>query len=242
MRVRLLPFTPSRKFLAMNPIGYRILPRPAPAVAADVLAGFAAIGSAQISDCMNRLYGVSGLRPLHAGNQRTVGLALTVKTRPGDNLMIHKAISLGGAGDVIVVDGAGDTSNALVGELMMMDAQGRGIAGFVIDGAVRDLDVFAQGQFGCFARAVSHKGPYKDGPGEINVPVSVGGQVVNPGDVVVGDADGVVVIPAEHAAAVLALATKKEADEAVAKEKLRAGTYTKPWLEKTLAEKTGAVK
>ena len=72
--------------------------------------------------------------------------------------------------------------------------------------------------------------------------VSVGGQVVNPGDVVVGDADGVVVIPAEHAAAVLALATKKEADEAVAKEKLRAGTYTKPWLEKTLAEKTGAAK
>ncbi|CUJ34249.1 4-carboxy-4-hydroxy-2-oxoadipate aldolase/oxaloacetate decarboxylase [Achromobacter xylosoxidans] len=146
MRVRLLPFTSSRKFLAMNPIGYRILSRPAPAVAADVLAGFAAIGSAQISDCMNRLYGVSGLRPLHAGSQRTVGLALTVKTRPGDNLMIHKAISLGGVGDVIVVDGAGDTSNALVGELMMMDAQG---------------------QFGCFARAVSHKGPYKDGPGEI---------------------------------------------------------------------------
>ena len=87
---------------------------------------------------------------------------------------------------------------------------------------------------------MSHKGPYKDGPGEINVPVSVSGQVVNPGDVVVGDADGVVVIPAEFAAAVLALAQKKEADEAVAKEKLRAGTYTKPWLEKTLAEKMGA--
>ncbi|KAG1438505.1 hypothetical protein G6F57_019819 [Rhizopus arrhizus] len=144
----------------MNPIGYRILSRPAPAVAADVLAGFAAIGSAQLSDCMNRLYGVSGLRPMHACTRRTVGLALTVKTRPGDNLMIHKAISLGGAGDVIVVDGAGDTSNALVGELMMMDAQSRGIEGFVIDGAVRDLDVFAQGEFGCFARAASHKGPW----------------------------------------------------------------------------------
>ncbi|WP_191579468.1 RraA family protein [Achromobacter insolitus] len=226
----------------MNPIGYRILSRPETAVAADVLAGFASIGSAQISDCMNRLYGVSGLRPLHNGARRTVGVALTVKTRPGDNLMIHKAISLGSAGDVIVVDGSGDTSNALVGELMMMDAQSRGIEGFVIDGAVRDADVFAQGEFGCFARDVSHKGPYKDGPGEINVPVSVGGQVVNPGDVVVGDADGVVVIPAEHASAVLALALKKEADEAVAKEKLRAGTYTKPWLEKTLAEKMGAAK
>lgn len=226
----------------MNPIGYRILPRPEQTVTADVLAGFAEIGSAQISDCMNRLYGVSGLRPMHGATRRTVGLALTVKTRPGDNLMIHKAISLGGAGDVIVVDGAGDTSNALVGELMMMDAQSRGIEGFVIDGAVRDFDVFAQGEFGCFAREVSHKGPYKDGPGEINVPVSVGGQVVNAGDVVVGDADGVVVIPAEHAAAVLKLAQKKEADEAVAKEKLRAGTYTKPWLEKTLAEKMGAAK
>lgn len=223
----------------MTPIGFRILSRSAPAVAADVLAGFADIGSAQISDCMNRLYGVADLRPMHGGTRRMVGLALTVKTRPGDNLMIHQAISMGGAGDVIVVDGAGDTSNALVGELMMMDAQSRGIAGFVIDGAVRDVDVFGQGEFGCFARGVAHKGPYKDGPGEINVAVSVGGQVVHAGDVVVGDADGVVVIPAEHAAAVLALAQKKEADEAVAKEKLRAGTYAKPWLAKTILEKTG---
>ncbi|QYJ24014.1 RraA family protein [Achromobacter sp. ES-001] len=223
----------------MTPIGFRILSRSAPAVAADVLAGFADIGSAQISDCMNRLYGVADLRPMHGGTRRMVGLALTVKTRPGDNLMIHQAISMGGAGDVIVVDGAGDTSNALVGELMMMDAQSRGIAGFVIDGAVRDVDVFGQGEFGCFARGIAHKGPYKDGPGEINVAVSVGGQVVHAGDVVVGDADGVVVIPAEHAAAVLALAQKKEADEAVAKEKLRAGTYTKPWLAKTILEKTG---
>lgn len=226
----------------MTPIGFRILPRPAPAVAPSVLAGYAEIGAAQISDCMNRLYGIVGLRPLHAGARRIVGLALTVKTRPGDNLMIHQAISLAQAGDVIVVDGGGETANALVGELMMMDAQNRGVVGFVIDGAVRDADVFAANDFGCFARDVNHKGPYKDGPGEINVPVSVGGQVVNAGDVIVGDADGVVVIPAEHAAAVLQLAQKKEADEAVSKEKLRAGTYTKPWLEKALAEKRGGAK
>lgn len=228
----------------MNPIGYRMLDRNGAAVSAEILAGYATVGSAQISDCMNRLYGVNGLRPIHAaGGARMVGLALTVKARPGDNLMIHKAISLGVAGDVIVVDGSGDTTNALVGELMMMDAQSRGVAGFVIDGAVRDADVFAaQDAFACFARGVSHKGPYKDGPGEINVPVCVGGQVVQPGDVVVGDADGVVAIPAEHAQAVLALALKKEADEAVSKEKLRAGTYTKPWMDKTIAEKTGAAK
>lgn len=99
-----------------------------------MLAGFAQIGTAQISDCMGRLYGVQGLRPLHAGAARIVGRAITVKTRPGDNLMIHKAISLAGPGDVIVVDGAGETANALVGELMMMDAQSRGVAAFVIDG------------------------------------------------------------------------------------------------------------
>jgi len=224
----------------MSLIGFRILSRPDPAVAAEVLTGFAAVGAAQISDCMNRLYGVNGLRPLHAGARRMVGRALTVKTRPGDNLMIHKAIALAGADDVIVVDGGGDTCNALVGELMMMDARARGVAGFVIDGAVRDADVFAQEPFGCFARGVTHRGPYKEGPGEINVPVAVGGQVVCAGDVVVGDADGVVIVPAQHAEAVLALALKKEADEAAIKEKLRAGTYAKPWVDRIIAEKAGA--
>ncbi|OZI52443.1 RraA family protein [Bordetella genomosp. 4] len=223
----------------MSLIGYRVLPRPESAVSSTVLAGFATVGSAQISDCMNRLYGVTGLRPLHAQARRIVGRALTVKARPGDNLMIHKAISLAEAGEVIVVDGGGDTNNALVGELMMMDARMRGVVGFVIDGAVRDADVFAQEDFGCFARGVTHRGPYKEGPGEINVPVSVGGQVVFPGDVVVGDADGVVVIPAGHAEAVLALALKKEADEAAIKEKLNAGTYTKPWVDRIIAQKSG---
>ncbi|AEE66580.1 aldolase [Bordetella pertussis] len=223
----------------MSSIGFRILPLPEPPAADEVLAGFAQIGTAQISDCMGRLYGVQGLRPLHAGAARIVGRAITVKTRPGDNLMIHKAISLAGPGDVIVVDGAGETANALVGELMMMDAQSRGVAAFVIDGAVRDLDVFQQGAFGCFARAVSHKGPYKDGPGEINVPVSIGGQVVAAGDVIVGDADGVVAIPLAQAGAVLAAARRKEDAELAAKEKLRAGTYAKPWVDRIIAEKTG---
>ena len=224
----------------MNPIGYRMLERSSTPVTSDVLQQFATVGSAQISDCMERLYGVDGLRPMHGGSGRMVGLAVTVKVRPGDNLMIHKGIEMAGPGDVIVVDGAGDTTNALVGELMMMAAHERGILGFVIDGAVRDVDVFAKNEFGCFARGVSHKGPYKDGPGEVNVPVSIGGQVIHAGDVIVGDADGVVAIPAAYAADVLALALKKEAAEAVSKEKILAGVYKKPWLEKTIAEKTGA--
>lgn len=226
----------------MNSLGFRILPQPEPSVPSDVLAGFADIGSAQISDCMGRLYGAHGLDALHKDAARVVGRAVTVKARPGDNLMIHKAISLAQPGDVIVVDGAGQTANALVGELMMMDAQSRGVVAFVIDGAVRDLDVFQQGSFGCFARGVSHKGPYKDGPGEINVPVCIGGQVVCAGDVIIGDADGVVAVPAALAAEVLVAARKKESDEQVTKEKLLAGTYTKPWVDRTIAEKTGGAR
>ncbi|WP_067757743.1 RraA family protein [Orrella dioscoreae] len=224
----------------MSPVGLRILARPASPFPATLPNQFAEVGSAQISDCMNRLYGVVGLSPRHAPTAaRMAGVAITVKTRPGDNLLIHKAISLAQPGDVIVVDGAGELTQALVGELMAMDAQGRGVAGFVIDGAIRDADVFAREAFPCFARGVSHKGPYKSGPGEINVPVSVGGQVVNPGDVVVGDADGVVVIPADVAEAVLVLALKKEANEASIKEKIRAGTYAKPWMDSALAALQG---
>jgi len=226
----------------MSSFGFRILPQPEPRVADDIVAGFADIGTAQISDCMGRLYGAQGLDALHRNAARIVGRAVTVKTRPGDNLMIHKAIALAGPGDVIVVDGAGQLTNALVGELMAMDAQSRGIVAFVIDGAVRDLDVFQQGDFGCFARGVSHKGPYKDGPGEINVPVSIGGQVICAGDVIIGDADGVVAVPLALAADALAAARKKESDEQLTKEKLRAGTYTKPWVDRTIAEKTGGAK
>ncbi|SAI65341.1 aldolase [Bordetella ansorpii] len=226
----------------MSSIGFRILPLPQPPVADDIVAGFAEIGSAQVSDCMGRLYGVRGLRAMHAGASRIVGRAVTVKTRPGDNLMIHKAISLAGPGDVLVVDGGGQTANALVGELMAMDAESRGIVAFVIDGMIRDLDVFQQGKFGCFALGAAHMGPYKDGPGEINVPVSIGGQVVCAGDVILGDADGVLAIPAAQAADVLAAARKKEADEQVTKEKLRSGTYTKPWVDRAIAEKTGGAK
>ncbi|MGB6104044.1 MAG: RraA family protein [Pusillimonas sp.] len=224
----------------MSVIGFRILERPVSAVTREQLQQFATVGSAQISDCMGRLYGVDGLRPRHAmGPTRLVGLAFTVKTRPGDNLLIHKAIALAQPGDVLVVDGAGETTNALVGELMAMDAEKRGLAGFVIEGAVRDADVFAQNSFPCFARAVSHRGPYKDGPGEINVPVSVGGQVVLPGDIMIGDADGLVVVPAQHAGEVLAAALKKERDEGAIKEKIKAGIYAKPWVDSTISARKG---
>lgn len=224
-------------------IGFRIEAREFEPLNPELINQFRTVGTAQISDCMGRLYGVVGLQPFHSvcANERMVGHALTVKTRPGDNLMIHKAISLARPGDVIMVDGGGAQENALVGELMAMDAQNKQAAGFVIDGAIRDKDYFNSNKFPCFARSVSHRGPYKDGPGEIGVPVSIGGQVVMPGDVVIGDADGLVVVPLEMAEVVLTAALKKEQAEAGIKEKLANNTYEKPWMDETIKARIGKV-
>jgi RraA family protein len=147
--------------------------------------------TAVISDNLGRLPGAVGLRPFHRAG-RLVGPALTVRTRPGDNLAVHRALEVMSPGDVLVVDGGGDETRALVGEIMMTLAEKAGGAGFVIDGAIRDAAAFAASTFPCFARAAIHRGPFKDGPGEINVPVSIGGCVISPGDLVVGDEDGVV--------------------------------------------------
>lgn len=144
-----------------------------------------------LSDNLDRLQGGVGLRCVSA-TPRVAGRAFTVKTRPGDNLFVHLALDLAKPGDLVVVDAGGDSTNALVGEIMMRYAMSRGIAGFVIDGAVRDSEAFVEAQFPCFARDVNHRGPYKNGPGHVGVPVNIGGMVVNHGDIVVADADGVI--------------------------------------------------
>ena len=115
--------------------------------------------------------------------------------------MVHKAIDLAAPGDVIVVDAGGDLDQAIIGEIMSSWAAKRGVAGFVIDGAIRDAAALSQGDFPVYARGVTHRGPYKDGPGEINVPVSIGGMVVQPGDIIIGDADGLLAIPQADAEA-----------------------------------------
>src|SRR2546430_4780937 len=162
---------------------------------ADIIEGFRSAPTSVISDNLARLPGAVGLRPFHRGG-RLVGTAFTVRTRPGDNLAIHRALELVGPGDVIVVDGGGDETRALVGEIMKTIAEYRGAAGYVIDGAIRDVAAFAASDFPCFARTAIHRGPYKSGPGEINVPVSIGGSVITPGDIVVGDQDGGGWVPA----------------------------------------------
>lgn len=185
------------------PPGYKVNPRVA-ALTPALLAGFKDVAPAVAGDCMGRTTGAVGLNSYHNDLELTVaGTAVTVRVRPGDNLMIHQAIALAQPGDVVVVDAAGDVTQALVGGLMRTSAVTRGIAGFVIDGAVRDLAEWAEGGIACYARGHTPRGPSKDGPGEVNVPVTCAGMVVNPGDLVICNADGVVTVPAGEAEALL---------------------------------------
>lgn len=197
---------------------------PTSPVDAELLDAFHGVSTASLSDNMDRLAGPFGLRPFHRGG-RLVGRALTVRVRGGDNLAIHQALERVRPGDVVVVEGGGDEDRALVGGIMKAIAESRGAAGFVIDGAIRDAAEFAGSDFPCYARAVTHRGPYKTGPGEIGVPVSVGGSVVHPGDVVVGDADGVVTFPPERARDLLAAAKAQEAREVEVLSLIAQGRY-----------------
>nr|WP_305123201.1 RraA family protein [Roseomonas sp. GC11] len=197
----------------------------APQADAALVEAFRGRAVANISDNLARLSVAVGLRPFHRGGT-LAGTALTVRTRPGDNLVIHQALEILRPGDVLVVDGGGDISRALVGEIMKAVAQSRGCVGFVIDGAIRDADAFARDTFPCFARGAIHAGPYKNGPGEYNVPVSIGGMVVQPGDIVVGDGDGVVAFPAEAGPALLEATLRQEEHEAATLRSIAEGRYT----------------
>jgi Demethylmenaquinone methyltransferase len=163
-----------------------------------------------------------------------VGPAFTVKARPGDNLMIHKALHLAQPGDVIVVDGGGDLTNALMGELMVATAIKRGLGGIVLNGAIRDLDAIQAGTFAVYAAGVTHRGPYKDGPGEINVPIAIGGMVINPGDLMLGDADGLLCVPFDSAQYILDAALTKCAAEKVTVQEIAEGRLDTTWIDAQL--------
>lgn len=172
-----------------------------------------ALPAANVGDAMDRLSAVdSAIRPMWTG-ARLVARAYTVVTRSGDNQVIHEAVERAAAGEVLVVNGFSDTSRALIGELIAGRAKRNGLAGFVIDGAIRDVEAIEQLGIPVFARAVTPAGPYKFGPGLHQVPVAIGGQSVRPGDVIVGDADGIVVIPLESLARTVQAAEEIQANE-----------------------------
>lgn len=172
-----------------------------------------------LSDSLHRGTGSVGLLPFHKPTRFTmVGTAVTVRSRGGDNLTTLRAFDYCRPGDVLVVDAGGDLTNAVVGGIMTAGAAMLGLTGVVIDGAIRDIAEIREREFPVYARGANHRGPYKNGPGEINVPVSIGGMVVNPGDIIVGDQDGLLAFPASEAAALIdkALAQQKKEEEQMA--------------------------
>src|SRR5260221_4247836 len=224
----------------MTAIGFRILPIPR-RPDRKLVAELARMVTPHLSASMARLYaGGPQLRPMHNG-AKPCGPAFTVRTAPGDNLLVHKAIDTAEPGDVIVVDAGGFNDHAILGELMSAPAEQRGVGGMVIWGAIRDSAELAQGSFPVYASGVTHRGPYKNGPGEINVPVVIGGIPVNPGDIIVGDADGLVAVPLDQAAKVLASAKGILAKETAAMKQIQDGTVDRAWVDKALREKGYAV-
>lgn len=211
------------------PIGFRVLSRQR-AVTAEQIERYRNLPVANISDSMQRMTaGGAGLRPFHR-SAPLVGVALTVKCRPGDNLMLHHALNIAEPGDVIVVDGGGDLTNALIGELMLAFAQKKQLAGVVINGAVRDTASIAASNFPVYARGVTHRGPYKNGPGEINVPIAIDGMVIEPGDLIVGDADGVLCVPFDQVDAVYELANARHLAEQSKLQAIVEGRNDRSWV------------
>lgn len=217
-------------------IGFRILNRERVA-SKELVDAFAKLPVANVSDSMSRMTAAGPtLRPMHTSGGMA-GVALTVKARPGDNLMLHKAIDMAVPGDVIVVDAGGDLANALMGELMLAYAIKRGVVGFVLNGAIRDLDNFRETNLPTYAAGVTHRGPYKDGPGEINVPVAIDGMVIHPGDIVIGDSDGVLSVPIDGAEEILKATEAKSAAEITQMAAIEAGTNDRSWVDRALKER-----
>ncbi len=216
-------------------IGFRVR-RMERRVDAQWVERFRELPVANLSDVMSRMTaGGAALHAMHSGG-RMVGTAVTVKTRPGDNLMVHKALDIAQPGDVVVVDAGGDLSNAIIGELMVAHAEKRGLAGIVIHGAIRDSEEIAAGSFPVFAAGVTHRGPYKDGPGEVNVPIAIEGMVIQPGDLVCGDGDGLLAIAFDDVATVHEAAARKHAAETAQMENIRAGRNDRAWVDAALAK------
>ena len=204
-------------------------------VSPDIVSRAAQFAAAILADVAGRRGTLNGRISALASTMKVAGPAVTVEVRPGDNLMLHTAMAIAQPGDVIVVDGKGDQTCALTGALMATQAKAMGIAGFVVDAAVRDIEDIREMGFPVFSVGSNPNGPTKFVPGRVNWPVSVGGIAVNPGDLIVGDADGVVVIEREKAASLLELAEKKVAAEAKRIEGIRSGKQLRPtWLEDAL--------
>ena len=204
-------------------------------VSPDVVRRASGFAASILADVAGRRGTLDGrIAPL-SPSMRLAGPAFTIEVRPGDNLMIHAAMTMAKPGDVLVIDGKGDRACALMGSIMINACRKLGLAGVVIDAAVRDSEELRELGFPVYAVGTNPNGPTKFVPGRINWPISCGGIAVSPGDLVVGDADGVVVVEREKAASLLDEAAKKVADERARIAEIAAGKNLKPkWLDGAL--------
>jgi RraA family protein len=230
-----MPMLPlSQKRGNVDMLGFRINRR-RQKVQPEAANRFLTVPVSNVSDVMARMTaGGPRLRPMHDGGAMA-GAAFTVKTRPGDNLLVHKALDIAEPGDIVVVDAGGDLSNAIIGEIMATYAALRGLGGIVINGAIRDSAALRAGRLPVYAAGVTHRGPYKDGPGEINVPVALDGMVIAPGDLIIGDADGLLCVPLGEVDAVYQAARAKQLAEEQILADLHAGKAPdRAWVDETL--------
>lgn len=219
----------------LGKLGFRVLSAP-PRLDDDLVRRFADAASSQLADAMGRFNFMDpGIQP--RSGLPLCGLALTVNCRPADNLMVHKALEVAEPGDIVVVNTCGNVTSAVFGELMCTTAAAKRIGGIVVDGAIRDVEAITHIGMPAFSRSISPGACDKDGPGEVNVPIGCGGTVVAPGDVVVGDADGVVVVPRAHAAEVLQLVAELIERERTRMGEIRAGQLFLPDVDELLRKK-----
>ena len=213
--------------------GFRIrldFDRPDPAMVEQ----FRQFQTPDISDILNRMYAMNNGIHNITGSSSICGPACTVKVFPGDNLMVHKVLDVARPGDIVVVDAGGTKSNAVLGDLICTKARHRGIAAFVIDGLIRDLSDVRQVGIPVFACGETPIGPLHRGPGEINYPVSCGGIVVNPGDIIVGDLDGLVVVRQEFAVETLQRLYEQKASLDPYVASVKKGVFSNAWVDKYL--------
>jgi regulator of RNase E activity RraA len=204
----------------------------------ELIERIGAFDTPAISDLMNRLYSmVPAIKNVTDPSLRILGPACTVKVYPGDNLMVHKSLDVAKPGDVVVVDTSASSLTAVLGDLVSTKARHRGIAGFVVDGLIRDLPAIkGLGDFPVFARGVTPIGPLHRGPGELNHPISAGGIVVQPGDIVIGDANGVVIVPQELAPEMVRRLEERRAVEADYTAAVARGEFSNEWVDAALRE------
>jgi len=221
--------------MSSSRLGFRILASP-PRLNDELVRAFKGLAASTVADAMGRFgFMDPGIRS--RSGLPLCGLAVTVNARPADNLMVHKALQLAQMGDVVVVSTGGNLANAVFGELMCRTATASQLGGLVVDGAIRDAEGITALGFPAFSRTVCPGSCDKDGPGEINVPISCGGIVVEAGDLIVGDSDGVAVVPRQYAADVLALARTLIEQEAKRVREIDAGVRFKPEIDDTLRKK-----